>query len=159
MELKLRETSGEFFAPRGSVAIVASRFNEFMVRDLIYGAQDTLLRHGLKETQIEIFRVPGAFELPLACQKIAQTGRFEGIIALGVVIRGATSHFDYVSSSCISGLQQAQLKTEIPMILGVLTTENMEQAIERAGSKAGNKGSEAAMALLEVINLLGKIND
>lgn len=159
MDSKLREVVGDFVAPKGKIAIVASRFNEFMVKDLIFGAQDTLLRHGLKEEQIEIFRVPGAYELPLICQKVAQTHRFDGIIALGVVIKGATSHFHHVSSSCINGLQQVQLKTEVPVILGVLTTENMEQGIERSGSKAGNKGSDAAMALLEVINLMGKIND
>jgi 6,7-dimethyl-8-ribityllumazine synthase len=159
MTMPTHEISGDFMAPIGNIAIVASRFNEFMVERLIAGAKDALVRHGMKPNQIDIIRVPGAYEIPLVCQRVAQTKRFAGIIALGVVIRGDTAHFDYVAGACANGLLQAQLKTEIPMTFGVLTTENMDQAIQRAGSTAGNKGSEAAMALIEIINLLGKIND
>jgi 6,7-dimethyl-8-ribityllumazine synthase len=159
MEHKIKEIGGEFYAPQKSIAIVAARFNEFMVERLIAGAQDTLLRHGVKAQQIELIRVPGAYEIPLACQRAAQTNRFAGVIALGAVIRGETAHFDYVAGGCANGLMQAQLKTEVPMTLGVITTEDKDQAIARAGSTAGNKGAEAAMALLEMISVLGKIND
>jgi 6,7-dimethyl-8-ribityllumazine synthase len=113
----------------------------------------------VKPENIECFWVPGAFEIPLACQRVAQTNRFSGIIALGAVIRGSTPHFDYVAGSCANGITQVQLKTDVPISFGVLTTDTMEQASERAGSKAGNKGSDAAMALLETIDVLGKIND
>lgn len=159
MELKLREISGTFNAPTKNIAIVASRFNEFIVDRLISGAFDALLRHGVKNDKIEIYRVPGAYEIPIACQAIAKTGRYAGIVTLGVVIRGETTHFDYVAGPCANGILQAQLATHIPMTFGVLTTENIEQAVARAGSTAGNKGSEAAIGLLEMINLLGKIND
>lgn len=158
MELS-KEWVGEFIAPTGQIALVVSRFNQLMSEQLLYGAQDALLRHGVANHQIEIVRVPGAFELPFVCQQLAQTKRFVGIVALGTIIRGSTAHFDYVASSCTQGIQQAQLTTQVPMTLGVLTTETIEQALERAGSKAGNKGYEAAMVLLEMINLLGKIHE
>lgn len=159
MELKPRELNGEFYAPQGKIAIVASRFNEFVVERLVHGAMDALVRHGVKASDIEIARVPGAYEIPLACQNLAQTKRYAGIIALGAVIRGATAHFEYVAGACANGILQAQLATNIPMTFGVITTENIEQAVARAGSTAGNKGSEAALALIEMINLLGKIHD
>ncbi|MGD9591075.1 MAG: 6,7-dimethyl-8-ribityllumazine synthase [Candidatus Berkiella sp.] len=159
MNLTLRETSGDFVAPRKNIAIVASRFNEFIVDKLIAGAIDGLVRHGMSNDKIEVFRVPGAYEIPIACQHIAKTNRFDGIVTLGVVIRGETSHFDYVAGPCASGIMQAQLATNIPMTFGVLATHNIEQAIARAGSTAGNKGFEAAVGLIEMINLLGKIND
>lgn len=159
MELNLRNIEGDFSGISGNVAIVASRFNEFMVERLVEGAVDILRRHGVSTQCIDIVKVPGAYEIPLTCQKLAQTKRYQGIIALGVVIRGATPHFDYVAGACANGVLQAQLTAGIPISFGVLTTETMEQAIERAGSKAGNKGSEAAMVLLEMINLLGKINE
>lgn len=155
---RLVETAGDFVAPRGKVAIVGSRFNELVVDRLITGAYDTLIRHGAKKEQIEIFRVPGAFEIPMACQQIAQTHRYVGIIALGAVIRGATAHFEYVASSCAQGVQQAQLNSKTPITFGVLTTENLEQALARAGSTVGNKGTEAALGLIEMISLLEKIN-
>lgn len=158
MESKWHEIQGDFKAPNGNIAIVASKFNDFVVDRLILGAQDTLLRHGMSPSQIEVVRVPGSYEIPLVCQTLAQTNRFIGIITLGVVIRGATAHFDYVAGACANGILQAQLKTNVPMSFGVLTTDSIEQAIERAGTKAGNKGSDAAMALLETVNLLGKIN-
>lgn len=159
MDLKLREITGDFSAPAGNIAIVASRFNDFIVERLIAGAQDTLLRHGVKPNQLEIIRVPGAYEIPLACQQLAITNRFVGIVALGVVIRGSTAHFDYVAGGCANGIQNVQLKTSVPITFGVLTTDTIEQAVERSGTKAGNKGSDCAVALLEMINLLGKIND
>ncbi|MGE3318274.1 MAG: 6,7-dimethyl-8-ribityllumazine synthase [Candidatus Berkiella sp.] len=154
-----REIFGELAAPSGNIAIVAARFNDFMVDKLIAGAKDALIRHGVKEENIDLIRVPGGYEIPLAAQAAAQTGRYAGIVTLGVVIRGDTAHFDYVAGGCANGLMQAQLKTEIPMTLGVLTTENMEQAIARSGSTAGNKGAEAAVALIEMMNLLRKIHD
>lgn len=154
-----RDIFGELSAPKGNIAIVASRFNEFMVERLISGAKDALLRHGVKEECIDLIRVPGGYEIPLAAQAAAQTGRYAGIITLGVVIRGDTAHFDYVAGGCANGVMQAQLKTDIPMTLGVLTTENMEQAISRSGAMAGNKGAEAAVALIEMMNLLRKIHD
>lgn len=150
---------GNLIAPVNNIAIVASRFNELVVDRLVSGACDTLMRHGLKKSQIEIFQVPGAFEIPMACQQLAQTNRYAGIVALGTVIRGETAHFEYVAGSCAQGVQQAQLASKIPMTFGVLTTENLEQALARAGGTVGNKGSEAAAALLEMINLLGKINN
>ncbi|MBS0287416.1 MAG: 6,7-dimethyl-8-ribityllumazine synthase [Proteobacteria bacterium] len=159
MDLKSREINGTFNAPSKNIAIVASRFNEFIVDRLISGAFDSLLRYGVKNDKIEIFRVPGAYEIPIACQSLAKTGRYAGIVTLGVVIRGETTHFDYVAGPCANGILQAQLSTNIPMTFGVLTTENIEQAVARAGATAGNKGSEAAVGLLEMINLLGKIND
>ena len=159
MDLKSREINGDFSAPSKNIAIVAARFNEFIVDRLVKGAIDALVRHGVKNEKIELFRVPGAYEIPIACQEIAKTNRYAGIVTLGVVIRGETSHFDYVAGPCANGIMQAQLTTQIPMTFGVLTTENIDQAVARAGATAGNKGSEAAIGLLEMINLLGKIND
>jgi 6,7-dimethyl-8-ribityllumazine synthase len=154
-----REIVGDLMTPQGNIAIVASRFNEFMVERLIAGAQDALLRHGVKADSIDLIRVPGGFEIPLAAQAAAKSGRYAGIITLGVVIRGETAHFDYVAGGCAQGVMQAQLKSDIPMTLGVLTTENMDQAISRSGAMAGNKGAEAAVALIEMMNLLRKIHD
>lgn len=159
MEQSLREINGEFHSPQGNIAIVAARFNEFIVDRLINGAVDALVRHGVKTNQIDIIRVPGAFEIPIACQHAANTKRYAGIVTLGAVIRGETAHFDYVAGSCANGVLQAQLSSKIPMTFGVLTTESIEQAVARAGATAGNKGAEAAIALIEMINLLGKIND
>jgi 6,7-dimethyl-8-ribityllumazine synthase len=158
MELKMNEIVGDFSVPTKKIAIVASRFNEFVVDRLIAGAKDILLRHGVKLSQIELMRVPGAYEIPIAALAAAKTGQYAGIIALGTVIRGETAHFDYVASGCTNGLMQAQLQTGIPMTFGVLTTENLEQAVARAGSTVGNKGTEAAVGLLEMISLLGKIS-
>jgi len=148
---------GNFVSQGGRVAIVASRFNEIIVDRLVSGAVDTLVRQGLAADKIEIIRVPGAFEIPLACQAAAESGRFQGVIALGAIIRGSTAHFEYVSGPCASGIMQAQLKTNCPIAFGVLTTDSIEQAVERAGSKAGNKGSEAALTILETMNILEKI--
>lgn len=152
------QISGRYQAPKKKIAIIAARFNELIVDRLVDGAEDTLLRYGVKLDQIEILRVPGAYELPLVCLEAAKSGMYDGIIALGAVVRGATAHFEYVAGNCASGIMQAQLQTGVPMMLGVLTTEDMEQGLARAGSTVGNKGSEAAIGLLEMINLLDTIH-
>lgn len=154
----MQTIEGDFSTPRGSIAIVAARFNEMIVEQLIQGARDTLSRHGVKPEAIDLIRVPGGYELPLACQSAAQSGRYQGIIALGVVIKGATPHFDYVAGTAANGVAQASLKTNIPMTFGVLTTDTIEQAIERAGTKAGNKGADAAFSLIEMMNLVERLN-
>jgi 6,7-dimethyl-8-ribityllumazine synthase len=136
------------------IGIVVSRFNEFITSKLVSGAEDALVRHGVNEDDIEIAWVPGAFEIPLIAKKMAESGRYDAVIALGTVIRGATAHFDYVSSEATKGVAQASLQTEVPVIFGILTTDTIEQAIERAGTKAGNKGSEAAVSAIEMANLL-----
>ena len=138
--------------------IVAARFNDTVVQRLVEGAADALRRHGAGDSQIRLLRVPGAFELPLAVQRVAVTRQFDGIIALGVVIRGATPHFDYVCSEAASGLQKVMLETGLPVGFGVLTCDTIEQAVERAGTKAGNKGVEAAMTTIEMVNLLRQID-
>lgn len=140
-------------APTGHIALVAARFNEFIVDPLVRGAEDCLLRHGVAADALTLVRVPGAYELALACELLAATGRYSGIIALGCVIRGATAHFEQVAGAAGSGLLQVSLKHSVPLTVGVLTVESIEQAIERAGTKAGNKGAEAAMALIEMMNL------
>jgi len=149
---------GQYRAPRGAIAIVAARFNAFVVDSLLAGAQDMLFRHGVLASQIHIIRVPGAYELPLVCQQLAKTGRYQGIIALGAVIRGATPHFDYVAGECARGLMKVSLKAEIPVAFGVLTTDTIEQAVERSGTKAGNKGADSAMVLLEMIDILEQVH-
>jgi 6,7-dimethyl-8-ribityllumazine synthase len=138
-------------------AILASRFNDFIVDQLVKGAVDTLRRHGASDKQIEIVRVPGAFDLPLVARKLALSKRYDAIVALGAVIKGATAHFDYVAGECASGLGRVSNDTGVPVAFGVLTTDTIEQAIERAGTKAGNKGVDAAMTALELANLLRKI--
>ncbi len=139
--------------PALQIALVASRFNELIVKELIAGAEDALLRHGLSSAQLTLVRVPGAYEIPHAAKVLAQTDRFAGIIALGCVIRGDTAHFDYVAGASNSGLMQISLEHSIPIGFGILTVDNLEQALARAGSKAGNKGAEAALAVLEQINV------
>ncbi len=133
--------------------IIISRFNDFIGEKLVGGAIDSLLRHGAKETDIEIFKVPGAFEIPQTAKKLALTKKYDAIICLGVVIRGDTPHFDYIAAEVSKGIATVGLETEIPVIFGVLTTDNIEQAIERSGSKAGNKGWDAAIAAIEMVNL------
>lgn len=134
--------------------IIISRFNDFIGSKLLSGAIDELKRHGVQEENIDIVKVPGAFEIPLAAMKFAKTQKYNAIITLGAIIRGATAHFDYVSAELSKGIAQVSLQTEVPVIFGVLTTENIEQAIERAGTKAGNKGADAAKAAIEMANLL-----
>jgi 6,7-dimethyl-8-ribityllumazine synthase len=138
-------------------AIVASRFNDFISSKLIEGAMDALIRAGAREQDIRLFKCPGAFEIPMVAKKIAKSGKFDAIICLGAVIRGATPHFDYVASEVSKGVAQVALETEIPIVFGVLTTDSIEQAVERAGTKAGNKGADAAMTALEMVNLLDKL--
>ncbi len=136
------------------IGIVASRFNEFIVSRLIGGAEDACLRHGVKEEDMTLAWVPGAFEIPLAAQKMAESGKYDAVICLGAVIRGSTSHYDYVCAEVSKGVAQVGLKSEIPVLFGVLTTDNIEQAIERAGTKAGNKGFDAAVSAIEMANLM-----
>jgi len=138
-------------------ALVASRFNDFIGEKLIDGALDALIRHGAKEEDIGIFKVPGSFEIPLTAKKLVKTGNFDAVICLGVIIRGATSHFEYISAEVSKGIALTSLETETPISFGILTTDNIEQAIERAGSKAGNKGWNAAVSAIEMVNLIRKI--
>ena len=145
---------GQLQAGDSKFGIVVSRFNELITERLLEGARDAVRRCGGGENAIEVARVPGAFEMPLVAQTLAQSGRFDAVICLGCVIRGATSHYDYVCSQAASGVMNAGLNSGVPVIFGVLTTENLEQAFERAGSKAGNKGGEAMTAAIEMANLL-----
>lgn len=158
MEKEIQVTEGDFVLDDARFAIVCSRFNHFIVDQLEKGAIDTLRRHGTDLANIEVFKAPGAYELPLVAKQVAKTGRFEAVIVLGAVIRGATAHFEYVSGPCASDLSSLALQMNLPVIFGVLTTENIEQAIERAGTKAGNKGSEAALTAIEMVSLLRQIN-
>jgi 6,7-dimethyl-8-ribityllumazine synthase len=145
---------GHLTAEGLSFGIVVSRWNEFITRALLEGALDSLRRHGADETLITVAYVPGSFEIPVALQTMAQTGRFDALIALGCVIRGATTHYDHIASAVTSGISSVSLSCGLPVAFGVITTESIEQAIERAGSKAGNKGAEAALVAMEMANLL-----
>ncbi len=149
---------GDFTANNPRIALVASRFNAFIVDRLVEGAVDTLRRHGVDESRVDLVRVPGAWETPLAAQRLARRGDYDAVVALGCVIRGGTPHFDYVAGECAKGLAQVQMEADLPVIFGVLTTDSIEQAIERAGTKAGNKGAEAALAALEMISLLRRLD-
>jgi 6,7-dimethyl-8-ribityllumazine synthase len=155
---KTKTTEGDLIIRDGRFAIVASRFNDFIVESLIKGSLRCLRQHGAADADIEIIRVPGAFEMPIAVERIAASRRADGIIALGAVIRGGTPHFDYVASECIKGINAAARKHGIPIGNGVLTVDTIEQAIERAGTKAGNKGEEATLAVIEMVNLLRRID-
>jgi 6,7-dimethyl-8-ribityllumazine synthase len=154
---QIRTIEGELTAGGARFALLASRFNSFIVEHLVQGAADTLRRHGAADEAMEIIRVPGAFELPLAAQRLAATRRYQAVIALGAVIRGSTPHFEYIAGSCVRGLADVALQSRIPVVCGVLTVDTIEQAIERAGTKAGNKGAEAALSALEMVNLLAKL--
>lgn len=145
---------GKLTAQGMKVAIVASRFNEFIVSKLIAGAQDCLVRHGADDNDLTLVWVPGAFEIPLAAQKVARSGKYDAIVCVGAVIRGATPHFDYVCAEASKGIAHVSLETGVPVAFGILTTDNIEQAVERAGTKAGNKGVDAAMTAIEMVNLL-----
>jgi 6,7-dimethyl-8-ribityllumazine synthase len=153
----IRTLQGDLLARDLRVAIVAARFNEAIVEQLVRGAVDMLVRHGASERQIEVIRVPGAFDLPFIARRVALAKRADVIIALGCVIRGATPHFDYVAGQCASGIARAADDSGIPIAFGVLTTDTIEQAVERAGTKAGNKGADAAMVALEMANLLRRL--
>ncbi|MGL5948365.1 MAG: 6,7-dimethyl-8-ribityllumazine synthase [Aeromonas sp.] len=149
---------GNIAAPHARIAIVVARFNSFINDSLVNGALDVLKRQGLvKEDNLTLVRVPGAVEMPLAIKKLAKSGQYDAIVALGTVIRGGTYHFDLVANENSKGMAQVMLEFEVPVAFGVLTTENIEQAIERAGTKAGNKGAEAALAALEMINVLPQL--
>ena len=149
--------SGDFIAQGARFAIVAGRFNSYIVDHLLAGAIDTLVRHGVEVKSIDVVHTPGAFEIPLAAQRVAATKQYDGIIALGCVIRGATPHFDYVAGECVKGIAAVALKFDVPIAFGVLTVDTIEQAVERAGTKAGNKGAEAAMSALEMVSLLKRL--
>jgi 6,7-dimethyl-8-ribityllumazine synthase len=138
-------------------ALAAARFNNFIVQHLIDGAVDALRRHGVPEANIDLIWTPGSFELPLAAQRLAASERYDGIVALGAIIRGGTPHFEYVASECVKGLAGVSLEYDLPVGFGVLTVDSIEQAVERAGTKAGNKGVEAAMAVLEMVSLLRRL--
>lgn len=149
---------GKLVGTNLKVAIVVSRFNDFITNRLLDGAKDTLVRHGVDEDNIDVAYVPGAFEIPLVAKKLAQKNDYDAVITLGCVIRGATSHYDYVCNEVAKGVSKANDVTNTPVIFGVLTTESIEQAVERAGTKAGNKGSEAAVSAIEMANLIKQIN-
>ena len=148
---------GDFTTQNMRFALVAARFNSFIVEQLLKGAIDILQRHGVMDKDIEIIHVPGAFELPMVCKQVASKGGYDAVIALGAVIRGGTPHFDYVAGSCCRGLADVAMQTDVPVSFGVLTVDTIEQAIERAGTKAGNKGGDAALTAIEMVNLLRNI--
>ena len=136
------------------VGIVVARFNEFITSKLLSGAQDALVRHGVSDSDIDVAWVPGAFEIPVVAQKMARSGKYDAVLALGAVIRGATSHYDYVCNEVSKGVATGSLQTGVPVMFGVLTTDNIQQAVERAGTKAGNKGADVAVSAIEMVNLM-----
>ena len=148
---------GDFKEVSGKFAIVVGRFNSFVVESLLEGAIDALVRQGIEQANIEIYRVPGAFEIPLAVKRVAASKKHDAIIALGAVIRGGTPHFDFVAGECNKGLAQVSLEYGVPVSFGVITTDSIEQAIERSGTKAGNKGAEAALGALEMVNVIDAV--
>jgi len=150
----MKKLEGKMVANGAKIGIVAARFNEFIVSKLVSGAEDALLRHDVNPDDITVAWVPGAFEIPLAAKKMAMSGRYDAVICLGTVIRGATSHYDYVCNEVSKGVAAVGLESGIPVMFGIVTTENIEQAIERAGTKAGNKGYDCAMGALEMIDLM-----
>ena len=153
----MHKIEGNLIANGMKFGIVAARFNEFIVSKLIGGAEDALLRHGAKEDDITLAWVPGAFEIPTAAKQMAQSGKYDAVICLGAVIRGATSHYDYVCNEVSKGIAHVSLETGVPVMFGVVTTENIEQAVERAGTKAGNKGYDAAVSAIEMVDLIKKL--
>ena len=153
----MKKIEGNLTIRDKKIALVAAQFNSFVVEHLIKGAKETLLKHGAEDTDIELFYVPGAFEIPLTLKKIANSGKFDGIVALGAVIRGGTPHFEYVAGECVKGISQVSLDSEIPIAFGVLTVDTVDQAIERAGDNSGNKGAEAAESTIRMISLLEKL--
>lgn len=150
-------TEGDYAVDNARIAIVAARFNNDVVQSLLTGALNTLKHHELTDAQVTVVRVPGAYEIPLAANRLAKTGRFDAIIALGAVIRGETPHFDYVAAECARGVTQVALQQDIPIIFGVLTTNTRDQALARAGGAHGNKGREAALAALEMVTLIRQL--
>lgn len=154
----IKTVEGGYSVANARFAIVASRFNSFIVQHLVEGAVDALLRHQVLEQHIEIIYVPGAFEIPLAVQRVAAKRQYDAIIAIGAVIRGSTPHFDFVAGECVKGIAQVSLAHDVPVAFGVLTVDTIEQAIERAGTKAGNKGAEAATSAIEMVALLRQLS-
>ena len=154
----MRSIHGNMRAEGARFAIVVGRFNSFIVEHLLNGAVDTLVRHGAERGEIDVIYVPGAFEIPLAAQRAAASKRYEAVITLGAVIRGSTPHFDYVAGECAKGVANVALGQDMPVVFGVLTVDSIEQAIERAGTKAGNKGAEAALTAIEMVDLLKQID-
>ena len=154
----MRKLEGKLVAGDMKVGIIAARFNEFITGKLLDGAMDGLLRHDAKEENIDVAWVPGAFEIPLIASRMAKSGKYDAIICLGAVIRGSTTHYDYVCSEVSKGIASVSLASDIPVLFGVLTTENIEQAIERAGTKAGNKGYDCALSAIEMVNLIREID-
>ena len=154
---EIQTIEGVFAPGAARFALVASRFNGFIVESLVAGAIDALRRHGVDSASITLVRVPGAWELPLAVQRLAASGKYEAVVALGAVIRGATPHFEHVAGECTKGIAAVSMQTGVPVAFGVLTVDTIEQAIERAGTKAGNKGAEAALSALEMVSLLGQL--
>jgi len=154
----IKTIEGDFTGGDGKYAIVVGRWNSFVVEHLLEGAIESLRRHGVDDKHITIVRAPGAFEIPLVCKKIAAKGNVDAIIALGAVIRGGTPHFEYVAGECTKGLAMVTMEYGMPVAFGVLTVDSIEQAVERSGTKAGNKGEEAAMSALEMVSLLGKLD-
>jgi len=153
----VREFVGKLTAPKGRFALVVSRFNEFIASKLLGGAIDALTRHGVADKDVDVAWVPGSFEIPVVATRLAASGKYTAVVCLGAVIRGETSHFDYVASIAARGVAQASLTTGVPVIFGILTTDTLEQAINRAGSKSGNKGAEAAVAAIEMANLMTQL--
>lgn len=153
----IRNIEGDFIATQGRYALVVGRFNSFVVESLVAGAVDALKRHGVKDEDITIARVPGAFEIPLMVKKVAELKRFDAIITLGAVIRGGTPHFEFVANECTKGVGALSLEYGIPVAFGVLTVDSIEQAIERSGTKAGNKGAEAAMSAIEMVSVIKQL--
>ncbi|MCR5368319.1 MULTISPECIES: 6,7-dimethyl-8-ribityllumazine synthase [Eubacterium] len=154
----MKKIEGKVVAEGMKVGIVAARFNEFIVSKLVSGAVDGLVRHDVNEDDITLAWVPGAFEIPLIAKKMAKSGKYDAVICLGTVIRGQTSHYDYVCNEVSKGIAQVSLESEIPVMFGILTTENIEQAVERAGTKAGNKGYDCALGAIEMVNLMREMN-
>ncbi len=151
------EFIGDYSTPAGRFAVVAARFNGMVTEALLAGCRDAFVRHGVTEDRIDVAWVPGSFEIPLLARKLAASGRYSAVVCLGCVIRGETSHYDHVAGQAAAGVLQAGLATGVPVIFGVLTTESVEQALNRAGLKAGNKGADAAMAAIEMVNLLSRL--
>jgi 6,7-dimethyl-8-ribityllumazine synthase len=155
--MSIKTIEGAMTVSNARFCLVVARFNSFIVESLLDGAIDTLKRHGASEEDITVVRVPGAFEMPVVLEKLAAAGEYDAIVALGAVIRGGTPHFDYVAGECVKGMAQVSLKHGVPIAFGVLTVDTIEQAIERAGTKAGNKGAEATLSAIEMVNLLRQI--
>ena len=153
----IKTIEGDFASGKGRYTLVVGRWNSFVVEHLLSGAIDTLRRHGVTDKQIAIVRAHGAFEIPLVCKKVAAKGDVDAIIALGAVIRGGTPHFEYVAGECTKGIAQVSMETGVPIAFGVLTVDSIEQAVERSGTKAGNKGAEAALSALEMVSLLARL--